>query len=102
MTYETALSALADGTRRQVFQCLAAGPKSVGEIASRFPVSRPAISQHLGILKAALLVSEQRVGTRRIYQLNAEGINDLRVWLDAFWSDALTELKTLSEKIDER
>jgi DNA-binding transcriptional ArsR family regulator len=102
MTYETTLSALADATRRQVFQCLASGPKSVGEIATRFTVSRPAISQHLGILKAAHLVSEQRIGTRRIYRLNAAGIHELRAWLDTIWGEALSELKILSEKADER
>jgi DNA-binding transcriptional ArsR family regulator len=102
MTYATTLFALADTTRRQVFQCLASGPKSVGEIASRFTVSRPAISQHLGVLKAAQLVSEERIGTSRIYRLNAEGLLELRAWLDAIWGETLIELKILSEKTDER
>jgi DNA-binding transcriptional ArsR family regulator len=97
MTYESVLFALNDPTRRQVLQCLVGGPKSVGEIAELLPVSRPAVSQHLGVLKLAQLVSEQREGTRRIYQIDTDGLDELRVWLDGLWGEALTNLKLLSE-----
>jgi DNA-binding transcriptional ArsR family regulator len=97
MTYATVLSALADGTRRQVFEHLALGPKSVGEIAALLPVSRPAVSQHLGVLKSAQLVFETRLGTTRIYQINPDGLTELHTWLNGLWGDALKGLKTLSE-----
>jgi DNA-binding transcriptional ArsR family regulator len=97
MTYEMALMALADGTRRQVIEHLAQGPKSVGEIAALLPVSRPAVSQHLGVLKAANLVFETRLGTSRIYQINPSGLKELNAWLDSLWTEALISLKTLSE-----
>jgi DNA-binding transcriptional ArsR family regulator len=97
MTYENVLFALNDPTRRQVLQSLVSGPKSVGEIAELLPVSRPAVSQHLGVLKLAQLVSEQREGTRRIYQIDTDGLDELRAWLDGLWGEALTNLKLLSE-----
>jgi DNA-binding transcriptional ArsR family regulator len=97
MTYELIFSALADSTRRKVLNHVAAGPKSVGDIAALLPISRPAVSQHLAQLKLAHLVSEQRAGTRRIYQVNQAGLNELRTWLDALWDDALNNLKIASE-----
>ena len=84
-----AFKALADATRREVFERLAAGPKAVGELADELPVSRPAVSQHLKALKAAGLVSERRDGTRRVYQIDPNGLGEVRAWLDRFWDTAL-------------
>ncbi|HEY5048284.1 MAG TPA: metalloregulator ArsR/SmtB family transcription factor [Rhizomicrobium sp.] len=89
MTYGNALAALADPTRRKVFERLKAGPKSVGRIAATLPVSRPAVSQHLKILKEAGLVREEAKGTRRIYRIDPKGLGALRGWLDQFWDRAL-------------
>jgi DNA-binding transcriptional ArsR family regulator len=97
MTYAQLFTALADPTRRQVLNHLAAGPKSVGDIASLMPISRPAVSQHLAHLKRARLVKEQRAGTRRIYQVDPVGLAELRSWLDTLWDDALQNLKKASE-----
>jgi DNA-binding transcriptional ArsR family regulator len=83
-------SALADGTRRAIVASLADGPSSVGELAAGFPVSRPAVSQHLKVLKNAGLVSEHQEGTRRIYQLNPVTLAALRDQLDTYWHRALT------------
>ena len=84
-----AFKALADATRREVFERLAAGPKAVGELAEELPVSRPAVSQHLKALKSAGLVTERRDGTRRVYQIDPAGLGQMRAWLDQFWDDAL-------------
>ena len=81
--------ALGDRTRRAIVECLAERPRAVGDIAARLPVSRPAVSQHLKVLKDAGLVSEQAVGTRRIYRLNPSGVAALRDQLDTFWNRAL-------------
>lgn len=89
MAYETILDALADPTRRRIFERLRRGPASVGEIARGLPVSRPAVSQHLKVLKTAELVREKRQGTRRIYSVRREGLDALRRWLDGFWDEAL-------------
>jgi DNA-binding transcriptional ArsR family regulator len=89
MAYEKALSALADPTRRRVFEKLHSGPKAVGAIARGLPVSRPAVSQHLRVLKEAGLVAERAEGTRRVYYIDPHGIGALRKWLDRFWDDAL-------------
>jgi len=89
MTYDKTLTALADTTRRRVFEKLRSGPKTVGTIARGLPVSRPAVSQHLRVLKEAGLVAERSEGTRRIYYVDPRGIGALRKWLDQFWSDAL-------------
>jgi DNA-binding transcriptional ArsR family regulator len=83
------LDALGDGTRRQVFELLRAGPQSVGEIAARLPVSRPAVSQHLRALKDAGLVSDEADGRRRRYQVERAGMAVLREWLDEFWNETL-------------
>jgi DNA-binding transcriptional ArsR family regulator len=80
---------MGDSTRRQIFELLAAGPLSVGELAERLPVSRPAVSQHLKALKEAGLVVDRAVGTRRIYQVDPDGVAGLRTYLDRVWGDAL-------------
>ncbi len=85
-----ALTALADPTRRRVFERLRSGPKAVGAIARGLPVSRPAVSQHLKVLKKAGLVTDRREGTRRIYYIDPQGLGALRAWLDQFWDQALT------------
>ena len=89
MTYEMALAALADPTRRQVFERLKSGPQAVGAIARGMPVSRPAVSQHLRVLKEAGLVTDRPEGTRRVYHIDPQGLGALRAWLDQFWDQAL-------------
>ena len=96
-----ALTALGDPTRRAIFECLARGPKAVGQLASELPVSRPAVSQHLRILKDAGLVIDRPAGNRRIYHADPEGVAALRSQLDRFWSQALTTFKTLVEQDNE-
>jgi DNA-binding transcriptional ArsR family regulator len=93
-----ALAAIADPTRRQVFERLASGPRSVGEIAEGLPVSRPAVSQHLKVLKTAGLVTDRPDGTRRVYEIDPHGLGVLRAWLDQFWGDALTAFKAEAER----
>lgn len=92
-----ALDALADSTRRAVFERVAASPAAVGEIAQGLPVSRPAVSQHLKVLKDAGLVTETAQGTRRIYRIDPRGIGAMRDWLDGFWGQALDEFKAFAE-----
>jgi DNA-binding transcriptional ArsR family regulator len=84
-----AFAALADPTRRRVMERLAAGPRAVGEIAEGLPVSRPAVSQHLKVLKEAGLVTDRADGARRIYALDPAGLGPMRAWLDQFWQTAL-------------
>jgi len=84
-----ALAALADPTRRAIFERLGAGPASVGTLAEKLPVSRPAVSQHLRVLKEAGLVSDEPQGTRRVYQIDPAGLGVLRRWLDQFWDRSL-------------
>jgi DNA-binding transcriptional ArsR family regulator len=98
MAYALALDALADGTRRAVFEQLRDGPLSVGDVAARLPVSRPAVSQHLRVLKLAGLVSDERAGTRRLYRVEPDGIAELRDYLDEFWDRALAAFKEAVEK----
>ena len=100
MAYALALDALADGTRRAVFEQLRDGPLSVGDVAARLPVSRPAVSQHLRVLKQAGLVSDERAGTRRLYRVEPDGIAELRDYLDEFWDRALAAFKEAVEKED--
>jgi DNA-binding transcriptional ArsR family regulator len=95
-----ALSALGDPTRRAIFECLARGPKAVGELAGELPVSRPAVSQHLRVLKEAGLVTERRNGTRRFYRVDPDGVGALRDYFDEFWNEALAAFKVAAE--DER
>jgi len=92
-----ALSALADPTRRIVFEKLAKRPQSVGELARGLPVSRPAVSQHLAVLKSAGLVTDHAEGARRVYQIDPAGLGPLRAWLDQFWDRALQSFKAEAE-----
>ena len=89
MAYASAMDALGDPTRRRIFELLQAGPRAVGELARDLPVSRPAVSQHLRVLKEAGLVTERREGTRRIYRLDPDGLGELRAYFDRFWMVAL-------------
>src|SRR4051812_14161506 len=88
-----ALAALADPTRRQVFERLRGGPRPVGDLARGLPVSRPAVSQHLAVLKAAGLVTDRAEGTRRLYEIDPAGLGAIRAWLDQFWDVALLAFK---------
>jgi DNA-binding transcriptional ArsR family regulator len=99
MTYvSTALAALADPTRRAIFEQLGDGPRSVGAIARGLPISRPAVSQHLKQLKEAGLVTDHADGTRRIYRIDPAGLGVLRQWLDRFWDDTLAAFKAEADK----
>jgi DNA-binding transcriptional ArsR family regulator len=93
MAYQAAFLALADPTRRQVFEQLRQGAKPVGVIAAQLPVSRPAVSQHLSVLKKAGLVADRAEGTRRVYYIDPKGLASIRIWLDQFWEDALLALR---------
>jgi DNA-binding transcriptional ArsR family regulator len=90
--------ALGDRTRRAIVDCLAERPQAVGELAEQLPVSRPAVSQHLKVLKDAGLVIERAAGTRRIYRLNPSGVSALRDQLDTFWTRALASYKDIVEQ----
>ena len=94
------LTALGDPTRRAIFERLAAGPLAVGELAKELPVSRPAVSQHLKVLKDAGLVIDRPDGTRRLYQLDPSGIEAVRDYFDTLWTNALAAFKTAVEKED--
>jgi len=94
---DTRLSALGDATRRVIFELLAKGPSPVGELARELPVTRPAVSQHLRVLKEAGLVIDRQEGTRRLYQLNPEGVGALRAYFDQFWNRALIAFKEAAE-----
>jgi DNA-binding transcriptional ArsR family regulator len=98
MTYGNALAALADPTRRRVFERLKSGPQSVGRLARGLPVSRPAVSQHLKALKEAGLVADHAEGTRRVYYIDPEGLGALRKWLDQFWDQALVAFQEEVER----
>ncbi len=91
--YDAQLNALGDATRRAILARLRLGPAAVGELARGFPVSRPAISQHLRVLKQAHLVMDRAAGTRRLYQLDPRGFVVLRDYLDQFWQSALAAFK---------
>jgi DNA-binding transcriptional ArsR family regulator len=98
MTHADAqFAALADPSRRAIFERLVKQPMAVGELADCFPISRPAVSQHLRVLKAARLVEHERSGTQNIYRANPEGIAALRNYLDAMWSRALGDFKAAAE-----
>src|ERR671935_2678346 len=97
MAYAHALQALGDPTRRSVLEELRDGPRAVGEIASRLPVSRPAVSQHLRVLKEAGLVTERQNGTRRLYRVNPDGLAGVRAYLEGFWEEALAAFKAAAE-----
>jgi DNA-binding transcriptional ArsR family regulator len=96
--YSDVLSALGDPTRRTIFERIAARPSAVGELAAGLPVSRPAVSQHLKVLKQAGLVVDRSEGSRRIYQLDPDGVGALRDYLDRFWNRALAGFKGSAEK----
>lgn len=98
MTYEKAFAALADPSRRRVFERLRAGPLSVGTVAKGMPVSRPAVSQHLKVLKRAGLVTDHAQGTRRVYSIDPQGLAAVRSWLDQFWDDALAAFQAEAER----
>ena len=104
MTYGTVngFAALGDPTRRAIFERLAGRPRSVGELASELPVSRPAVSQHLKVLKEAGLVSDRALGTRRVYRVDPGGVGALRDYLDRFWDQALTAFKGAVEGTDDK
>ena len=93
-----AFVALADPTRRQVFELIAARPRAVGELAELLPVSRPAVSQHLKVLKDAGLATDRAEGTRRVYQLDPSGVDGLRDYLDGFWQRSLRAFKDAAER----
>jgi len=95
---DSALNAIAEPRRREILALIARSELSAGEIASNFDVTRPAISQHLAVLRSAGLVSERRAGTRRFYRARPEGLAGLREWLDGFWRDGLATLRTEAER----
>ena len=99
MTYKPSFAALGDPTRRAIFEYLSAHPSAVGELAEVVPVSRPAVSQHLKVLKVAGLVIDRPMGTRRIYEVDPKGVGEMRDYLDRFWSTALSGFKA---RIDQR
>jgi DNA-binding transcriptional ArsR family regulator len=100
-TDQAALTALADPTRRAIVEALGDGPLPVGRLAERLPVTRPAVSQHLKVLREAGLVTERAEGTRRVYRLDPTGLAEIRTWLDRFWDRALSDFKTVVEQPEE-
>ncbi|MGO8961498.1 MAG: ArsR/SmtB family transcription factor [Streptosporangiaceae bacterium] len=94
MTYQQALAALGDPTRRSIFERLAGRPQAVGELAQDLPISRPAVSQHLKVLKDAGLVTDRPDGNRHIYRVNLAGVGALRAYLDRFWDQALNAFQS--------
>jgi len=99
VTYaDRAFDALGDPTRRAVFKRLRGGARSVGEIAKGMDVSRPAVSQHLRVLKEARLVTDRAEGTRRLYAVDTTGLDEVRKWLDGFWDETLAAFKTAAER----
>jgi DNA-binding transcriptional ArsR family regulator len=99
--YQAALQALGDPTRRAIFERLADGPAPVGRLAADLPVSRPAVSQHLRVLKEPGLVIDRRDGTRRIYQLDPAGVGAIRAYFDRFWDRALDAFKDAGAQPEE-
>jgi DNA-binding transcriptional ArsR family regulator len=97
-TYGAVLDALGDPTRRSVVELIADRPLAVGDIARHLPVSRPAVSQHLRVLKDAGLVVDERDGTRRLYRIDPTGVEPLRAYLDRLWTDALDRFKAAAER----
>lgn len=97
-TYGYIFGALSDPTRRALFETLQREPRCVRDLAAEFPISRPAVSQHLRVLKLAKLVTEQRRGTQRIYRVNPEGLHALRSYVDQMWDDALDAFRTHAEQ----
>jgi DNA-binding transcriptional ArsR family regulator len=91
------MDALGDGTRRLILERLRGGPRAVGELAAGLPVSRPAVSQHLRVLKEAGLVTERRNGTRRLYRVDTNGLAEVRDYLESFWTDVLAAFEAAAE-----
>ena len=101
-TYQSAgLNALGDPTRRSIFELVATRPQAVGELARELPISRPAVSQHLKVLKDAGLVLDEAVGTRRVYRIDPSGVAALRAYLDQVWDRALAAFAAAVENIPE-
>lgn len=92
-TYGIGFTALGDPTRRSIFEQLRGGPRSVGELAGSLPVSRPAVSQHLRVLREAGLVADRKEGTRRLYRIAPQGVAELRDYLNEFWDEVLADFK---------
>ncbi len=101
LTYADSLTALADPTRRTIFERIADRPSAVTDLADQLPVTRPAVSQHLKVLKDAGLVIDHKDGTRRIYALNPTGLEGLRAYLDEFWRRSLVAFKEAAEQPEE-
>jgi DNA-binding transcriptional ArsR family regulator len=101
VAYELSITALADPTRRSIFERLRHGPRAVGQLAAGLPVSRPAVSQHLRVLKEAGLVTERRDGTRRLYRIEPAGLEELREYFERFWDEALEAFKEAAEREQE-
>ena len=91
------MDALGDGTRRQILERLRRGPMAVGQLAAGLPVSRPAVSQHLRVLKEAGLVTERRNGTRRLYRVDGDGLAEVRDYFESFWTDVLAAFEAAAE-----
>lgn len=98
MANGTALTALGDPTRRGIFERLHDRPSAVGELADELPISRPAVSQHLRVLKDAGLVTDRAEGTRRVYSVDPDGLAQLRAYFDRFWGSALESFKEVAER----
>jgi DNA-binding transcriptional ArsR family regulator len=96
------MDALGDGTRRQILERLRRGPLAVGELAEGLPVSRPAVSQHLRVLKGAGLVTERRDGTRRLYRVDTDGLAEVRDYFESFWADVLAAFEAAAAAEAER
>jgi DNA-binding transcriptional ArsR family regulator len=99
---QRAIQALADPTRRQVFELVAKRPRSVADLTKSLPVTQSAISQHLKVLKDASLVQAEKVGTRNIYRIDTAGLGKMRAWLDRQWADSLSAFKTEVESKGEK
>jgi DNA-binding transcriptional ArsR family regulator len=97
-TYQKGFNALGDPTRTAIFERLARGPIPVGELARQLPVTRPAVSQHLRVLKEAGLVTDRRDGSRRLYEVDLDGVAAMRTYLESFWTDALAAFKRAAER----
>ena len=102
MTYKETLDALGDPTRRRIVEILRGGPRAVGELAERLPVSQPAVSQHLAVLRGAGLVRSETQGVRRIQHLDPAGFEALRAWIESFWDEALEAYRSSFVETDER
>ncbi len=99
---DTALKAIAEPNRREILRLVQGGEMSAGEIASRFPLSRPAVSQHLTVLKGAGLLDERRDGTRRLYSVRIDGLAEVREYLESFWDESLDRLKRDAERAERK